>query len=47
MGETQEAKRALEVEADTNLEIETKLIAEIKTLLNIISITSQIKRESN
>ena len=37
--ETQEARRALEVEADTNLEIETRLVAESKTLLDIISIT--------
>ena len=37
--ETQEAGRALEVEVDTNLEIETRLVAGIKTLLDIISIT--------
>ena len=38
VGGTEEAGRALEIEADTNSEIETKLIAEIKTLLDIISI---------
>ena len=38
VGETQEARRALEVEADTNLEIETGLVAGIKTLLDIIFI---------
>ena len=45
--ETQEARRVLEVEADTNLEIETRLVAGIKTLLDTISITSRIRRESN
>ena len=39
VGETQEARRALEVEVDTNLEIETKLVVGIKTLLDTISIT--------
>ena len=47
VGETQTARRALEVEVDTNLEIETKLVAGIKTLLDIIFITLWIKRESN
>ena len=47
VGETQEARRALEVEANTNSEIETGLIAGIKTLLNTISITLQTRRESN
>ena len=47
VGETQEARRALEVEVDTNLEIETRLVAGIKTPLDIISITSRTKRESN
>ena len=45
--ETQEARRALEVKVDTNLEIETKLIVGIKTLLDTISITLWTKRESN
>ena len=45
--ETQAARRALEVEADTNSETETRLVAGIKTLLDIISITLQTKRESN
>ena len=39
MGETREARRALEVEIDINLEIETGLVAGIKTLLDIMSIT--------
>ena len=39
VGETQEARGTLEVEVDINLEIKTKLIAGIKTLLDIISIT--------
>ena len=39
VGETQEAKRVQEVEADTNLEIKTRLVAGIKTPLDIISIT--------
>ena len=48
VGETQGAREALEViKADINLEIETKLVVGIKTLLNIISITLRIKRESN
>ena len=47
VGETQEARRALEVEADTNLEIETRLIVGIKTLLDTISITLWTRRESN
>ena len=47
MGETQEAKRALEVEVDTNSEIETRLVAGMKTLLDIISITLQTRRENN
>ena len=47
MGETQVAKRAQEVEVDTNLEIETRLVAGIKTLLDTISITLWVKRESN
>ena len=47
VGETQEARRALEVEADTNLEIETGLVMGIKTLLDIIFITLWTKRESN
>ena len=47
VGETQEAKGALEVEADTNLETETRSVAGIKTLLDIIFITSQTRRESN
>ena len=47
VGETQEAKRTLEVEVNTNLEIETKLVVGIKTLLDIISITLWIRRESN
>ena len=46
MGETQEARRALEVEADTNLGIETRLVAGIKTLLDIISITLRTRREN-
>ena len=47
VGETQEARRVLEVEADTNLEIETKSVAGIKTLLDTISIASWTRRESN
>ena len=47
VGETQEARRALEVEVNTNLEIETKLVAGIKTLLDIMSISLRIKTESN
>ena len=47
MGETQTARRALEVEVDTNLETETKLVAGIKTPLDIMSITLRIRRESN
>ena len=47
MGETQEARRAQEVEVDTDLEIETRLIAGIRTLLDIISITLWTRRESN
>ena len=47
MGETQEAKRAPEEEADTDLEIETKLIVGIKTPLDTISITLRTGRESN
>ena len=39
VGETQEARRALEGEADTNSEIETRLVTGIKTPLDIISIT--------
>ena len=39
VGKTQEARRALEVEVDTDLEIKTRLIAGIKTPLDIISIT--------
>ena len=45
--ETQEARRALEVEADTDLKTETRLVMGIKTLLDIISITSRTRRESN
>ena len=45
---TQKARRALEViEAETKLKIEIKLVTGIKTLLNTISITLQIKRENN
>ena len=47
VGETQEAKRAQEVEVDTDLETEARLVAGIKILLNIISITSRIRRENN
>ena len=47
MGETQGAKRAQEVEADTDLETETGLVAEIETPLDTISITSWTGRESN
>jgi hypothetical protein len=47
VGETQEARRALEVEADTNLETETGLVAGIETLLDIISIILWTRRESN
>ena len=48
IGETKKARGALEViEVDTNLETKTKLVAGIKTPLDIISITSRIKRESN
>ena len=47
VGETQEARRALEVEADTNLETETRLVAGIKTPLDIISITLQTRSENN
>ena len=47
MGETQEARRALEVEADTNSEIETRLVAGIKTPLDTMSIALQTRRESN
>ena len=47
VGETQEARRALEVEADTNLETETGLAAGIKTLLDTISIALWTGRESN
>ena len=47
VGETQAARRALEVEADTNSETETRLVAGIKTLLDIISIALRIRRESN
>ena len=45
---TQKAKRALKaIEAETKLEIEIKLVMGIKTPLNTIFITLQIKRESN
>ena len=47
VGETQEARRALEVEADTNLETETKSVVGVKTLLDTIFITLWTKRESN
>ena len=47
VGETQTARRASEVEVDTNLEIETRLVVGIKTLLDIISITLWTRRESN
>ena len=47
VGETQKFKRTPEVEVDTNLEIETRLVAGIKTLLDIIFITLQTRRESN
>ena len=39
VGETRETKGAQEVEVETNLEIEARLVAGIKTLLDIISIT--------
>ena len=47
VGETQEARRALEVEADTDLETETGLVAGVKTLLDTISIASRTRREDN
>ena len=46
VGETQEARRALEViEADIDLGTETRLVAGIKTLLDIISIILRIRRK--
>ena len=47
VGETREDRRALEVEADTNSETETKSVAGIKTLLDTVSITLRTRRESN
>ena len=47
VGETQEARRALKVEVDTDLEIETGLVAGVKTLLDTMSITLRTKRENN